>query len=152
MIQYACAALRNMAASHKNVQDEMVLLGAPVLLVELLARSTSFEVEWHCLLAVAHLANAEGAQHNQEMLEREAAKLVVEVMKRYYDCYELQLVGLHAISGFSSGGSGAIKHLVDAGGHHAVVTIVGANRDKPAILTSACEVLARFAQRWLRQA
>ena len=34
------------------------------------------------------------------MLEREAAKLVVEVMKRYYDCYELQLVGLHAISGF----------------------------------------------------
>ena len=145
MIQYACASLRNMASSNATVQDELIILGSHILVVELLGRDTSFEVEWHCLLAVAHLVNAPGSEHKHEMLHRRCAELVVDTMKRYYDCYELQLVGLHVISGFAQGGPAAVKRLIDAGAHQSVVRIVGANRDKPAVLISACDVLARFA-------
>jgi len=105
----------------------------------------TFESEWHILLALSHFTGIDGP-HLSTIVDQGGGLVIVELLKRYYDCYELQLVGLHALYGLAAGGDEAVRTLAEAGAAQSIVTIVGANRDKPQILASACDVLARFAR------
>ena len=118
---------------------------AHLKLLSLIGLDRPFEVEWHVLLALACFTGIQGP-HLVEMIRYGGGVAIVELLKRYYDCYELQLVGLHALYGLGDGGQEVVKTLTEAGAAQSVVTIVGSNRDKPQILASACDVLARFAR------
>lgn len=138
ILQCVCAMVGNIVGTSPSLRDVFVSLGGPTATLKVLKRSRSFELTWHALVAVAHFITAEGARV-ELLLEGGVAAALIEAMRSYYDCHELQMVGLHAVPALAGQVKGA-RSLTSAGAHTALVAVMGANRDKPDIQSNVCAV------------
>lgn len=146
VLKYACAVVGNLLNSAPGLRGPLVQLKAPTAALRWLRDSGSFELSWHALVCVAQFVNTPGS-HIEVMLDRELAAALVDTMRKYYDCHELQMVGLRTFLALAEGSHRpAALQLTKAGAHTAVMAVMGANREKPDVQSTVCQVVTQLAK------
>ena len=139
--QVGCAVMGQLSLC-EPARQQLLQVDAPTVLCAALQRHPDFELTWHVLLAAVRFLSA-----GECPAVHVIGGAVVDAMRRFYDCQDLQLVGIDILHRLAAASSAVGRQLVEQHkAHCAIVVVMGAHRNETAVQIAACTALEQFAK------